>query len=179
METVTRTYLSKIIKARNVPQKSMLEAEMLQNRHLLHCMVRDLGLSNRSPNGTSWHVYYKEAYGLTDYLVTSLEASAKGIRKNASENLKNHMEELESQISQIDKRIKELNKQIANMEQVKKSLVARSKARKSKRKNIPKVKNYKGSGITEENGVFTVKHGKQKPKTFGNEYLFELHFVNP
>ena len=171
---MVRTYVSKFIHGADISAADELRQEIDANTHLVHSLVkRDMFDAN-----TSWHVHYKYANHLTDYLVTSIEASAKGIRKNAQENLQNHIEELESQIRQIDKKIKTTQKQLDNMLSVKRMLIKRTQAVQAGHA-IPQFKAYAGSGISEKHDVFTVKLGKRAPLFFDNAYLFELQYVDP
>lgn len=151
---------------------------------LLRTMVRQL----RSPidkGEPSLHVQYT-GYNISDYLTTSLERAAKGVRQSARECLALNIEAKESRVQQAYKKISTLERQIKNMQIVKASLIARTKARK-KGEMPPEFKSYFGSGIKAIAGsdgslCFEVsrsnKKDKRPPLRFANEYLFEVQYVN-
>ena len=172
-----KTYTSQTIKAKDFPYAPVLSSEIEENSKLVHALANDLS-DKLAPTGESWHVYYKSKFNLTDYMVTSIESQAKGIRKNAMENLKLYKEDLESQIKQMNKKIEATEKELANILKVKKLLIKRSKARKEG-KAVPEFMPYEDCPITEKDGIFTVRRGQRKALTFDNDYLLEVRYIDP
>lgn len=183
-----KTYRSVYIKKNSLAPgtAAMLESDIHAYNVLLRSMVCDLGkpLATDDP---SIHVQYKR-YGFSDYLVSSMERTAQGMRKSAAECLDLNIKTKEGCIRQTGAKIAKLNLQIQNMQKVKDLLVARSRGRKAGLAHLPNFVNYWGSGICHTAAAdgslsFTVSHPNSKhrrpPLLFENEYLFELLYVDP
>ena len=185
-----KTYCSTYIKKKSMASSmaAKLETDIFTYNTMLRSMVRDLGLPHSKDEPTI-HVQYKN-YGLSDYMVTSMERTASGIRDSAKECLALDIETKEGRIKQANQKIEQLEYQILNMQKIKDSLITRNKARKAGTP-IPKFVNYFGSTIypepAKDGGLsFTVdfyrgknRKRKRSPLFFANEYLFEILYVDP
>ena len=180
MLALTSTYIKK---------KDMLpaSAQELANdiftfETLLRTIVYDL--LHPHPNAEeSLHRQYKQA-GLTDYFVTSLERTAKGVVDAAKEALALDIKTKEQQAARIAEKINRKKSQLSCVASAKASLAARSRARKNGG-IVPPFENPFGKfvtkKVTKEGLSFTVGsvHGKRPPDKYENEYLFEHLYLNP
>lgn len=180
MLALTSTYIKK---------KDMLpaSAQELANdiftfETLLRTTVYDL--QHPHPNAKeSLHRQYKQT-GLTDYFVTSLERTAKGVVDAAKEAQALDIKTKEQQAARIAEKINRKKAQLSRVASAKASLAARSRARK-KGGIVPPFENPFGKfvtkKVTKEGLSFTVGsvHGKRPPDKYENEYLFEHLYLNP
>ena len=188
MLTLTSTYIKK--KDMHPAFAQELANDIFAFETLLRTTVYDLphDLRRKSqhphPNAReSLHRQYKQA-GLTDYFVTSLERTAKGIVDAAKEALALDIKTKEQQAVRIAEKINRKKVQLNRVASAKASLAARNRARKNGG-IVPPFENPFGKfvtkKVTKEGLSFTVGsvHGKRPPDKYENEYLFEHLYLNP
>ena len=135
-------------------------------------------------NGSSFHMYIKQKFGLTDYYANTIVRLSEGLVQSQITNNKNYIKQYEEQIETIRGKLKECKNKLDDLKLFRESfIIVRNTLKTSddKKHNIKLLKvlskAYKNIKFTDTEVIVTNSFNK-KVTTYGF-YAFEYQYLNP